>query len=290
VMRAAGASAVAWAEAFEEYRLQDAAGAIRSLLKTIDGYIAAKEPWKLAKSEGITPALHRIHHNCLEGLRIAAALLSPIAPGTAEEVFRRLGGPKKAADVTPRDFAWGQIPLGAPLEPAPPLFPRADAKAFFASRGSGEPGTSQETKVTDEKSTDSSKGNQPTATPAPAGAAPVPVPAAPLPARVTIDEFARIEFRVGEVIAAEKVEKSKKLMKMSVRFGDEVRTIVGGIATAYAAEQLVGKKFAFVYNLAPAKLMGIESNGMILAATMPDSGEPSLLMVDPAVPSGAKVK
>jgi len=92
------------------------------------------------------------------------------------------------------------------------------------------------------------------------------------------------------VIAAEKVEKSKKLMKMSVRFGDEVRTIVGGIATAYAAEQLVGKKFAFVYNLAPAKLMGIESNGMILAATMPDSGEPSLLMVDPAVPSGAKVK
>jgi methionyl-tRNA synthetase len=95
---------------------------------------------------------------------------------------------------------------------------------------------------------------------------------------------------VGEVIAAEKVEKSKKLIKMTVKLGEEVRTIVGGIATAYTAEQLVGKKFAFVANLAPAKLMGIESNGMILAAVMPDTGEPSLLMVDPAVPSGAKVK
>jgi len=100
----------------------------------------------------------------------------------------------------------------------------------------------------------------------------------------------KIDLRVGEVIAAEKVEKSKKLMKMTVKLGEEVRTIVGGIATAYTAEQLVGKKFVFVANLAPAKLMGIESNGMVLAATLPDTFEASLLTVDPAVPSGAKVK
>ena len=100
----------------------------------------------------------------------------------------------------------------------------------------------------------------------------------------------KLDLRVGEVVAAEKVEKSKKLMKMTVKLGEETRTIVGGIALAYAAEQLVGKKFVFVANLQPAKLMGIESDGMILAATFPESGEPSLLMVDPAVPSGAKVK
>ncbi len=100
----------------------------------------------------------------------------------------------------------------------------------------------------------------------------------------------KIDLRVGEVIAAEKVEKSKKLMKMTVKLGEEVRTIVGGIATAYTAEQLVGRKFVFVANLQPAKLMGVESNGMILAATLPETGEPSLLMVDPSVPSGAKVK
>ncbi|HQR44614.1 MAG TPA: methionine--tRNA ligase [Thermoanaerobaculia bacterium] len=314
VKRAAEGAAAAWREAFEGYRLQDAAGAIRSLLKTIDGYIAAKEPWKLAKADGVTPALHRIHHNCLEGLRVAASLLAPIAPETAGEVLRRLGCPKRASDVTPRDLAWGLLPLGVPLEPAPPLFPRADPKAFFASRGAGQPHSKKETTATMDNSTGSSKGKAPEGAPAPSGtspaavspdslsaqspvvptamssSAPTPPPATPQAARISIDEFARIEFRVGEVIAAEKVEKSKKLMKMSVRFGDELRTIVGGIATAYAAEQLVGKKFAFVYNLAPAKLMGIESNGMILAATMPETGEPSLLMVDPAVPSGAKVK
>ena len=108
--------------------------------------------------------------------------------------------------------------------------------------------------------------------------------------KIPISDFLKIDLRVGEVIAAEKVEKSKKLMKMTVRIGEEVRTIVGGIAAAYTAEQLVGRKFVFVANLAPAKLMGIESNGMILAATLPGTGEPSLLMVDPAVPPGAKVK
>lgn len=109
-------------------------------------------------------------------------------------------------------------------------------------------------------------------------------------AKIPISDFLKLDLRVGEVIAAEKVEKSKKLMRMTVRIGEEVRTIVGGIATAYTAEQLVGRKLVFVANLAPAKLMGIESNGMVLAATLPDTGEASLLSVDPAVPSGAKVK
>jgi methionyl-tRNA synthetase len=100
----------------------------------------------------------------------------------------------------------------------------------------------------------------------------------------------KIDLRVGEVLAAEKVEKSKKLIKMSVRIGDEVRTIVGGIATAYTPEQLVGRKLVIVANLQPAKLMGVESNGMVLAATLPETGEPSLLLVEASVPSGAKVK
>ena len=129
-----------------------------------------------------------------------------------------------------------------------------------------------------------------------AAASPVPppaegaAPAVQTSAKIPIEDFVRVDIRIGEVVAAEKVEKSKKLMKMTVRFGEEVRTIVGGIATAYTPDQLVGKKFAFVHNLAPAKLMGVESNGMILAAVMPETGEPSLLMVDPSVPSGAKVK
>ena len=276
-----------WETAFEEYRLQDAARAIRVLLQSIDSYISTHEPWKIAKRDGASPRLHHILWDCLEGLRVAAALLSPIAPKTAEEVFRRLGAPKRAADVTKRDFAWGQLPLNALLEPAPPLFPRADPKVFFGSRGEGQSSARKETKVTTDNSTDSSKGRTADGSTGASGAIPAAPPEA---ARITFEEFSRIDFRVGEVIAAEKVEKSKKLMKMTVKFGEDVRTIVGGIATVYTAEQLVGRKFAFVTNLAPAKLMGVESNGMILAATMPGTGEPSLLMVDPAVPSGSKVK
>ena len=107
-------------------------------------------------------------------------------------------------------------------------------------------------------------------------------------AKVTIDQFMEIDLRVAEVRAAERVPKSKKLMKMTVFTGDEERTIVAGIATKYTPEELVGRKIVMVANLQPAKLMGIESNGMILAASL--DGEPSLLSVDAGVPAGTKVR
>ena len=288
-VRAAAIDAVAaWTSAFESYRLQDAAAAMRTLVTRIDGYIAAKEPWKKVKAEGVMPALHRIHYATLEGLRVAACMLAPIAPRTATEVLRRLGIDKRAEDLRASDLAWGLLPLNAPLPAAPPLFPRADAKEYFASK---------ENSVTEEKEKISSKGElagsavASDASPGGEGNSPSKqIPLSSSETRISIDDFLKIDLRVGEVIAAEKVEKSKKLMKMTVRIGEEVRTIVGDIATAYTAEQLVGRKFVFVANLAPAKLMGVESNGMILAATLPEMGDPSLLMVDPAVPSGAKVK
>ncbi len=300
VKRVAEAAVVTWDAAFRGCRLHEAAEAIRTLLGAIDGYITAREPWKLVKAEGVTPALHRIHYNALEGLRIAAVMLAPIAPGASAEVLRRLGTPKAAEELRPSDLTWGGLPLGAPLAPAAPLFPRADAKAYFAEQ-------TKEIPVTEE--------TRPAAAadvPAPAApaAAPAAVPASPAsavpetpapvaatpgtpavePARITLDDFFKADLRVAEIIAAEKVEKSKKLMKMRVRIGEEERTIVAGIATAYTGEQLVGRKVVVVANLMPAKLMGIESNGMVLAASLPGTGEPSLLAVDPSVPSGTKVK
>ena len=261
---------------------------MRVLLGAIDGYITAKEPWKKVKAEGVTPALHRVHHNALEGLRVAACLLAPIAPGAATEVLRRLGIARTAEEAGPADLAWGGLPLDAPLAPSSPLFPRADAKAYFAD-------AAKETPVTEgTKPAVPADASAPAAPAAPApAAAPVPAtpaPAAAGPARITVDEFFAADLRVAEIVAAEKVEKSKKLMKMRVRIGEEERTIVAGIATAYTGEQLVGRKVVVVANLLPAKLMGIESNGMVLAASLPGTGEPSLLSVDPSVPSGTKVK
>jgi len=330
----AAASVSRWRAAFEGYRLQETAGEIRALLGAIDSYITTNEPWRARPNysfEEISDFRSHVLFDCLEALRVVACLLAPIAPRAAVEVLRRLGIDRRAEDLRTSDLAWGQLPLNAPLPAAPPLFPRADAKEYFASRGAGAAGASKESSVIEEKEKISSKGvsqagaaaggsaiggTSPTPSPAAGGStgaltAPEasghspskqnpPLPSAPSPqattsaspseSKISIDDFMKIDLRVGEVIAAEKVEKSKKLMKMTVKLGEEVRTIVGGIATAYTAEQLVGKKFVFVANLAPAKLMGIESNGMVLAATLPDTFEASLLTVDPAVPSGAKVK
>ncbi len=294
VKRAAEAAVAAWDAAFRACRLHEAAEAVRVLLGAIDGYITAKEPWKKVKAEGVTPALHRIHHNALEGLRVAACLLAPIAPGAATEVLARLGAPKAAEAIGPADLAWGGLPLGAPLAPAAPLFPRADAKAYFAEPSKEKPVTEETKPVAPAPVATTPDASVPAAAPAPAASpasAPAASPAAPAEApRIAVDDFFKADLRVAEILAAEKVEKSKKLMKMRVRIGEEERTIVAGIATAYTGEQLVGRKVVVVANLMPAKLMGIESNGMVLAASLPGTGEPSLLAVDPSVPSGTKVK
>jgi len=107
--------------------------------------------------------------------------------------------------------------------------------------------------------------------------------------RISIDEFMKVELRVAKVLEAEAVPKSKKLMKLKVDVGTEQRTIVAGIAEAYQAEQLVGRTIAIVFNLKPAKLMGIESNGMVLAASVGD-GQPVLVGFDQDVPPGARVR
>jgi len=137
----------------------------------------------------------------------------------------------------------------------------------------------------------------PAAQPAPApqatpAAAPAPASAAAVAAtdgRIAIDDFMKVELRVAKILEAEAVPKSKKLIKMKVDVGAEQRTIVAGIAEAYQPDQLVGRTIVIVANLKPAKLMGIESNGMVLAAS-PEGGLPSLLAVDPALPAGSRVR
>jgi methionyl-tRNA synthetase len=128
--------------------------------------------------------------------------------------------------------------------------------------------------------------------PAPPAAAAAPAPDAPAPVasdRITIDDFMKVDLRVAKVLTAEKVPNSRKLVKMTIDVGTEQRTLVAGIAEAYEPEQLVGRTIVMVFNLKPAKLMGIESNGMVLAAS-PDGGKPTLVGFDQEIPPGTRVR
>jgi len=228
------------------------------LLVAINSYIVAREPWKMFKEGGADEALSRVVWNTLEAQRIVWVMVAPFMPDTTREALARLGGDPNG--ISAGDLEWGGLANGAPVRVTDPIFPRADTAQYIG-------GTKVEEQVPPQEATQA---------------------AAPDMAKISIDQFFQTDLRVAEVRAAERVPKSKKLMKMTVFTGEEERTIVAGIATKYTPEELVGRKIVIVANLQPAKLMGIESNGMILAASI--DGEPSLLSVDPAVPAGTKVK
>ncbi len=246
---------------FELYEALDFAGAlgeIWNLVSELNQAIVLFAPWVVAKDPARRAELDRFLYRQLDRIRLAAVLLSPVMPGAARRIFRMLG--LRDHEPTPDDRLGGRLQPGQPLGATISLFPRLDKK--------------KETPVTD-----------PTPAPTPASAASEPAPAS---AQIDIAEFARMELRVARVTAAEKIAGSKKLLKLQVDLGGETRQIVSGIADAYTPEALVGKKVALVANLKPAKIMGVESNGMVLAASL--DGKAVLCVFDADVPSGTKIK
>ncbi|HEY1308298.1 MAG TPA: methionine--tRNA ligase [Vicinamibacterales bacterium] len=241
-----------------------------SLIRQVNKYIVEREPWTLAKDDAKTAVLDQTLYHAADALRVIAALVDPVIPDAAARIRTMLG---ITAESWTR-LAAGTLAPGTRLGPVEPLFPRIE-KTLEELRGM--------TTVND-------------STPAPPPAPPTPAaPAVPAPAvaspdgRIAIDDFMRVELRVAKVLEAEAVPKSKKLVKLKVDVGTEQRTIVAGIAEAYQPDQLVGRTIVIVANLKPAKLMGIESNGMVLAAS-PEGGLPSLVAVDPNLPAGSRVR
>jgi methionyl-tRNA synthetase len=249
---AAESGAEIYHEAFDRFEFSRGLEAVSGVLKQVDGYVASHQPWTIAK-DGMSDRLSEILYASAEGTRIAAAALAPVLPQTAPKALAALGA--DPADG-PGSLAWGRLPTSRSLSPAKPLFPRVDPKAFFQT----EEGAMTES------------------------------PLLPPTPKISIEEFQKIELRTATIVAAEPVPKSKKLMRLEVDLGSERRQIVAGIAARYTSESLVGKTVVVVANLQPAKLMGLESNGMVLAASLPDSGEPVLLVPEAEVPPGTKVK
>jgi len=242
---------------FDRYEDVDFAGALAEIWRAVGSLnqaIVVRSPWNLAKDPARKAELDAFLYRLLEALRIVATVASPVIPRSASRVFRMLGLPD---DPGPRDLAWGRLEPGAALGTIEPLFPRVE----------------KEKTVTD--------------TPPPAPAA----PSGPPPAagdKIDIAEFAKVELRAAVIKEAEKIAGSKKLVKLLVDLGSETRQVVAGIAESYAPEALVGKRIVLVANLKPAKLMGVESNGMVLAGSV--DGQAVLCTFDRDVAPGTKVK
>jgi methionyl-tRNA synthetase len=234
------------------YSFSQALRDIWEVIGLTNKYIATREPWALAKDPQKKEELHTVLFQSANALRAVGALIEPVMPSTAIRIRKMLG-------VAAEDWnavKAGRLKAGTRLGQVEPLFPRIE-------------------KTVEELRQMSDQNPAPAAVPAPAPSA----PPAPADNRITIDEFMKVELRVAKILAAEAVPKSKKLVKLQVDLGTEQRTIVAGIAEAYVPEALVGRTIVVVANLKPAKLMGIESNGMVLAASS-DTGQPVLLNVE----------
>ena len=270
----------------DAFALEQGAAAAFRLIDAANEYIAETEPWKLAKDEANAARLSQVLFDVAEAVRAAAILLLPIMPKSAAEILRRVGETGAAERVRLDHAAWRNDGERVIVK-GDALWPRVESGGAESSGRPGLPASARPSggrQVGRDRRSNAVSEQQPTASSA------IPAPAAAATDnRISIDEFMKVDLRVAKVLAAEKVPNSRKLMKLSIDVGTEQRTLVAGIAEAYEPEQLVGKTIGVVFNLKPAKLMGIESNGMILAAS-PEGGKPVLVAFDGEIAPGARIR
>ena len=253
---------------FEDLDFNNLLLLITSRATDVDIFIDAHEPWRLAKDPDKRTELNAALYTAAECLRILSLYIYPFMPRTAENIAEQLGIVVPfGSPLLSQEIKWGELQNGTKIRKGSALFPRIESKPQGAKTVSDSPTSPQPTPATQ------------TATPAPAA-----------PVQITIDEFMKIQLKTAKVLAAERVPKSEKLLKLQVSLGEgtEPRQIVAGIGKTYTPEALIGKTIIIVANLKPAKLMGIESQGMVLAAG--DSEVRGLATILEGVDPGTKVK
>ena len=319
IVAAAETAAQEFAQHFDALDFSRALESLWVLVAAVDGYITEKAPWKL-KGEDDTAHRASILYTCAEALRIITALAYPVLPDATARIWAQLG----LGDITHADLKhvrWGQLAAGTALGQLGPVFPRAEkdtVKRMHQMEGNNggpsveaEP-TSGSTVMTSAASAPvpqptqadqsaavaasqatagiAGKGPAAVTTTASLGTAAPPAEPPSRPATITIDDFAKVELRVAQVLVAEPVKGADRLLRLEVNLGDEVRQIVAGIALAYKPEELIGRKVVIVANLQPRKLRGLESNGMIVAASVGEKGKPVLAGFLEDVEVGARLK
>jgi methionyl-tRNA synthetase len=239
---------------FEDFAINKALEEIWVYISVVNKYLADNEPWKLAKDESQRTRLGRILYQAACALRGISYFVYPVLPESAQKIWQFLGEKKPIEEELFAQSAFFNFEQGQKTHRPQPLFPRVDLKDFLKGE------ESQKASSYEEESMDI----------------------------VTFDEFKKMDFRVGQITKAERVEGTEKLVKMEVDIGAETRQMIGGIADTYTPEELEGKKVIVIVNLKPAVIRGIESQGMLLAAEV--GGKAIIPVFTEDVPAGAKVR
>ena len=259
-------------EKMDELRVADAITEIFALFKRCNKYIDETMPWALAKDESKKDRLATVLYNLVESISIGASLLEPFMPETSERILTQLGAKKRSLEVM---NMFGLYQSGTKVTEKPEiLFARLDMKEVLdkVEAKRGEAGAAADAGSNGEKADDLET-------------AVIDIEAKP---EITYDDFAKLQFQVGEIVACEAVKKSKKLLCSQVRIGSQVKQIVSGIKAHYTPEEMVGKKVMVVVNLKPAKLAGVLSEGMLLCAE-DAQGNLALMTPDKDMPAGAEI-
>lgn len=261
-----------YSDAMDHMELNQAIKDVWNLIGRANKYIDETAPWILAKDPAQAERLQAVMYNLAEALRIIAILIAPFVPVTAPKIYEQLGLGKPESFFM-ADAVWGKLATGTKVQKGEPLFPRIEVTEAGETVIAATKKTAAKAIKAEAPKAEAKKEVK---------------PAAAAADEISIDDFAKIDLRVATVVAAERVPKTDKLIKLQVKIGDEERTIVSGIAQHYEPENLIGKNVIVIANLKPAKLRGIESRGMVLAAS---DGEGNLVLADaPGIASGSKVK
>jgi methionyl-tRNA synthetase len=264
---------------FDKFEFARSLEAIWAAIAAADKYLTSEQPWALGDSEADVQRKATILWTTAELLRVVTVLAHPVLPDSTSKVWTLLGQPGKVSSVELDGLRWGQIVTDVRLGKAQTLFPRVDKQEAI-----------ERIEAMANEELNPTQPPPPAAAPAPAatagGAA-----AAPAAEKIGIDDFTKVEMRVGQIKTAERIVGADKLLKLTVDIGTEIRQICAGIAQFYEPEKLIGRKVAVVVNLAPRKLRGVESNGMIVAASVGPEGRPVLAgFPDEDVEIGARLK
>jgi methionyl-tRNA synthetase len=279
----------------EEYAVLNFSRALEAAwsgIACVDKFITDHQPWKLAKDESARAQLEAVISTAYEALRHTVLLVAPVLPQTTSEIWKQMGLSGEPLQLNPNTAKWGEALEISKVENVSPAFPKLNKEKIVSeieeTVGSQESATetSAQAALTTETPGDVTTSEAASQTADAAKTAPVAVSE-----KIAIDDFVKVELRAATILEAERVPKADKLLRLMVDVGEaQPRQILAGIAEYYAPEEVVGRKIVIVANLAPRKMRGLESNGMLLAASVGEEGRPVLVTFGEEVPNGTRLK